>query len=606
MVNLRDIKVEFGGTPLFQDLSLQINDGDRIGLVGANGVGKTTLLKIICGLATPTEGEVEVSKFSTFGYLPQEGVIFSGRTLWEEMMSVFHTITELFKEREKIEKELCKNSKIERLLKRYGNIESKIQQLNGYTVENRIEKILTGLGFKEIDYKKNVETFSGGWEMRIALGKLLLSEPNCLLLDEPTNYLDIESITWFENWLDNFAGTIVMVSHDRYFMDRIVKKIAELESGVLTLYHTNFAGYTEEKKKRRELLLKAYTNQQKEIARIQSFIAKSRANVKKAKIVKSREKLLNRMERIVIPPTPKKVRFEFSTIPHYGKKVMELKGISKSYGNKRVLSNIDLLIGRGEKIAVVGVNGAGKTTLLKIMAGVLHPDGGERWVSQRTHRGYFAQRTLEMLNPQNTVLGELAESYPDETPGRLRNLLGMFLFSEDDVFKPVSVLSGGEKTRLAIAKTLLHPSNLLILDEPTNHLDLQGREVLEKVLKNYDGTIIFVTHDRYIIDRIASKIVELSDHKFKIYHGNYTDYLSKKSQVPKPRQKKVKRKTLNEIEKLIEEKENRISELGAMLSELSLHSKRVKGCVAERKSLQKKVEKLWKEWEEIVQVKETS
>jgi ATP-binding cassette subfamily F protein 3 len=617
MITLHNIGIEFQGIPLFKNISWSIGDNARIGLIGANGSGKTTLLRIIAGEINPDEGTVVKDKKSKIGYLPQENVTFLGRTLYEEMLSVFESVNQLFETKKLIEAKFSKldhNSlEFQELLEKYGEIEEKINKIDGYNIENRIEKILNGLGFSHTDWHKPTETFSGGWEMRIALGKLLLQDPDCLLLDEPTNFLDIESIVWLEKYLKGFQGSIILVSHDRYFMDRLINKIAEIEFGKLTLYSTNYSGYIKEKEKRREIILKAYKNQQKEIARIKLFIEKFRANAKRAKLVKSREKMLSRMKIITLPPNPKKIKFRFSPIPRSGDKVLELKNVSKSYGTKKVFENISLLVRRGERIAIIGANGKGKTTLAKILAGVLEPTKGERKVGTNVQIGYFAQRTLEMLNPENTVLEELQISAPQETEDRLRTFLGAFLFSDDDVFKYVKVLSGGEKTRLAIAKILINPVNLLILDEPTNHLDLTGRQVLESALKEYTGTIILITHDRSIIDSIANKVIEVDKGTIETYLGNYTDYINSKEKKESSITKKVQKnkimreknklelsKKCKELEKKIEKKENKKRALESLFLGKSSNFKR-ETAIDKYNTIKKELEALYEEREELLQ-----
>lgn len=623
MIRLSNISIEFQGKYLFKSLSWQVGDREKVALIGPNGVGKTTLLKIIARLVEPDEGSVEISKYSTLGYLPQEGITFAGKTLYQEMLSVFDNVKALFREKEQIEEDLARlpadSQRHEELIKRYGELQDEIDKKEGYTIENRIECILSGLGFNRDDWHKLTETFSGGWEMRIALGKLLLQEPTCLLLDEPTNYLDIESIAWLENYLKSFTDTIILTSHDCYFMDKIVDKVAELENGILTEYHTNFSNYLIEKEKRKELLLAAHKQQQKEIARIKTFIDRFGARKDTARRVKSRERMLAKVKEIAVPPIPKKIKFEFPTPPHCGHKVLELKGVSKGYDGRPVFDNVNLLIEKHDRIAVVGVNGAGKSTLLKILAGVLEPSEGKRILGKNVHIGYFAQRSLDMLNPNNTVLSELRAVAPMEQEGKLRNLLGAFLFSGDNVFKSVEVLSGGEKTRLAIAKILLKPSNLLILDEPTNHLDFSGREVLSNALKAYKGTIVMVTHDRSLIDQIAHKVIEVKDGKIKLYLGNYTDYIERKKQEVKTDEKskvfslkgKKKRKMtaqqrdeksfirkeLNRLENLIKEKEKRVSELKNMLvdPELFYDRDKVDSYISEYNDLKGEIEKLYEE-----------
>ncbi|HID93140.1 MAG TPA: ABC transporter ATP-binding protein [bacterium (Candidatus Stahlbacteria)] len=630
MIRLSNITIGFQGKYLFKSLSWQVGDGEKVALIGPNGVGKTTLLKIIAGLIEPDAGNVEISKYSTFGYLPQEGITFAGRALYQEMLSVFDDVTALFREKEQIEEELARlpvdNPRHETLIKRYGELQDEIDKKEGYTVENRIARILSGLGFNQVDWHKLTETFSGGWEMRIALGKLLLQEPTCLLLDEPTNYLDIESIAWLENYLKSFPGTIILTSHDRYFMDKIVEKIAELENGTLTEYHTNFSNYVLEKEKRRESLLAAHKQQQKEIAKAKTFVARFGARKDTARRVKSRERMLAKVKEIAVPKVPKKIKFEFPTPPHCGRKILELKGVSKSYDGRPVFTDVNLLVEKHDRIAVVGVNGAGKSTLLKILAGVLEPSQGKRILAKNVHIGYFAQRSLDMLNPNNTVLSELGAVAPMEQEGKLRSLLGAFLFSGDDVFKSVEVLSGGEKTRLAIAKILLKPSNLLILDEPTNHLDFSGREVLGNALKAYKGTIVMVTHDRSLIDQIAHKVIEVKDGEINLYLGNYTDYIERKKQEvdmgkkfkasflkgkkkrkmarQQMEEKSFIRQELKKIESLIKEKERRVSELENMLADPELFYARYKvdSYISEYNNLKDELEKLCKERKKLAKL----
>jgi ATP-binding cassette subfamily F protein 3 len=624
MVRLSNIGIEFQAKYLFKSLSWQVNDGEKVALVGPNGVGKTTLLKIIAGLIEPDQGDVEISKYSSFGYLPQEGITFAGRTLYQEMMSVFDDIKALFREKEQIEEEFARlpvdSHKHGEIIKRYGELQDEIDKKEGYTIENRIERVLSGLGFSQADWNKPTETFSGGWEVRIALGKLLLQEPTCLLLDEPTNYLDIESIAWLESYLKSFAGTIILTSHDRYFMDKIVGKVVELENGILTEYHTNFSNYLIEKEKRRESLLAAHKQQQKEIAKTKTFIARFGVRKDTARRVKSRERMLAKVREIAVPKTPKKIKFEFPSPPHCGRKMLEIEGVSKSYDGKPVFTDVNLLIENRDRIAVVGVNGAGKSTLLKILAGVLEATQGKRVLAKKVHIGYFAQRSLDMLNPDNIVLGELETVAPMEEQGTLRSLLGAFLFPGDDVFKSVEVLSGGEKTRLAIAKILLQPSNLLILDEPTNHLDFSGREVLSNALKAYQGTIIMVTHDRSLIDQIAHKVIEVKDGKIKLYLGDYTDYINRKKReidtgeisIKGKRKRKIAvqqrdeksfiSKEIKKLESLIKGKEKRLSELKNMLvdPELFYQREKVNSCISEYNDLKDEIEKLQKEREKLM------
>lgn len=621
MIALQNIGIEFSGKWLFKDVSWNIGDEDRVGLIGANGTGKTTLLRIIAEHIHPDSGNLIKSKDLSIGYLPQESVTFAGRTLYDEMMSVFEPVKLLLKEKESIETRLgdfnAGSREYIELTKEHGEIEERIRMADAYTIENRVEKVLSGLGFMQSDWQKQTETFSGGWEMRIALGKLILGNPNYLLLDEPTNFLDIESIIWLENHLKTFKGAIVCVSHDRYFMDRLVKKVVEVEFGKLTSYSHNYSGYIKEKEKRRETIIKAYEEKQAEIARIKLFIEKFRANASKAKLVKSREKMLEKMEVIDLPMNARKLKFVFSPIPRAGDKVLELKNIGMQYGDKKVFGNVNCLITRGEKLAAVGVNGAGKTTLAKIIAGALNPGTGERKIGANVHIGYFAQKTLDLLTPGNTVLEELKIAAPMELEGKLRTFLGCFLFSGDDVFKQVKVLSGGEKTRLALAKILITPVNFLILDEPTNHLDLAGREMLEEALKSYHGTIVLVTHDRAVIDGIANKIIEVAGGIIRTYTGNYSDYMAEKFGEPK-KENKIHRKVAENakstkedpiekkarLEQVIERKEKRRADIEKLILEPGIYTNagKSRSLQVEYKGIQKELEKLYEEVEKISEV----
>ncbi len=626
MVKLHDIGVNFGGDFLFRGLSWHIADQDRVGLVGRNGTGKTTLLRVIAGITRPDEGEATSSKGTTFGYLPQEEVTLRGKSLWSEAMASLEPVLKLRNEQQHIERilESCasRNSRTERLLKRYSELQERFEDSEGYSLEVKVKKVLQGLGFKPEEWHRPTDTFSGGWQMRIALAKLLLASPDVLLLDEPTNHLDIESMRWLEEYLDDFPGVLVIVSHDRYFMDRVVSRISELENGSLSTYVANFSAYLVEKEKRREALLAAHKNQQKKIAQMRVFIERFRANQSKAQLVKSREKMLEKMEKITLPSRPKPVRFSFPKSPRCGRRVLELRGVQKSYGENVVFENVDLLIERGDRIAVLGVNGAGKSTLLRIMAGVEPASRGNLYTDHKVLLHYFAQITADQLSPDHTVLGELEDVAHPEMRSQLRNLLGRFLFFGDAVFKQVKVLSGGEKARLAIAKSLLSPSNLLLLDEPTNHLDLQGREVLGSALKAYDGTIVLVTHDRHLIDQIANKVVEIEDGRVRTYLGNYSDYSYRKareiaeaSPVEEPRRmgKKDRRrlrareraeesgrlKEMARLESLIEERESRLSELNTLLSDPKLYSDgmRVRSLVIEHRAARAELEGLYHDWE---------
>lgn len=534
MIQLSDITVSFGDRKLFAGLNWNIGLNERIALVGPNGAGKTTLFKVALGLMASTSGGLACSRGLRTGYLPQEEVVLSGRTVLEEAMSVFsdqHSIQAEIDELSGLMSSMAQDDpELPAVVDRYGELHHAFEGFDGYLLETRARSVLQGLGFTLADLGQPVENFSGGWQMRIALAKLLLEEPSYLFLDEPTNHLDIESMDFLEGYLKSFRGTMVVISHDRYFIDRTIKKIYELELGRLSLYHTNYSGYLEEKEKRRELLIKQKEEQDKEIEHLKEFVARWRGNFIKRAMVHSREKMLERLksERIEIPQSRRSFRLGLPEAPHCGRRMLELSNVSKSYGDISVLENIDFQVEKGHKIGLLGVNGAGKTTLLKMMAGVEEVTTGQKTLYPNVTIAYYAQHTAEMLDSGKTVMEQAESVIPTETPGRVRTILGAFLFSGDDIYKPVKVLSGGEKARLALCCTLLLPANLLIMDEPTNHLDLKGKEVLEQALREFNGTVVLVTHDRYIIDQVVDTIIEVADQAIKVYPGNYSDYLYKK------------------------------------------------------------------------------
>ena len=536
MIQLSNITVSFGDTDLFRGIGWNIGLNERIALVGPNGAGKTTLFRIALGLQQPTGGERAFSRKMRMGYLPQEDVVLSGRSVLAEALSVFADRHAMRDEAEELSRLMAAtppdDPELPAMVERYGELHHLFEGADGYQLENRAQSVLQGLGFAERDFDRPVETFSGGWQMRLALAKLLLEEPSYLFLDEPTNHLDIESMDYLEGFLRTFKGTMAIISHDRYFIDRTIKKVYELELGRLSVYHANYSGYLAEKEKRRELLAKQQAEQDREIEHVKAFIARWKGSFTKRHMVTSREKMLEKLlaARVEIPKTTKSFRLNLPEPPHAGRFLIELTDVAKFYGDQPVFQHADLAIEHGRKIGLVGVNGAGKTTLLKILAGVEPTSSGVKTVMPQTKFAYFAQQTAEMLDPAKTVYESVEEIIPRETPGKIRSILGSFLFPGDDVFKQVSVLSGGEKARLALCRTLLLPANLLIMDEPTNHLDLAGKQVLEQALREYRGTVILVTHDRYIIDQVVDTIVEVADHRIRIFPGNYSDYIWKKQQ----------------------------------------------------------------------------
>jgi len=631
MVQLENVGVAFRGEYLFRNLTWHLRDGERAGLVGPNGAGKTTLLRILSGLITPDEGTITMTKGTTFGYLPQEEVTMGGVTLYEEVLSARGGVVGLRDEQERIEAELLYaqdgSDEAAALLKRYGELQEEFERRDGYSLKAEVESVLFGLGFREGELKKRTEEFSGGWQMRIALAKLLLENPNVLLLDEPTNHLDLESMTWLEDYLDRYDGTIVTVSHDRYFMDRVAETTAELESGKLSMFPVNYTAYLEEKTRRFESLAVEQKHQQERIEQLERFIERFKAKASKAAQARSKKKALARIERIEMGQGGKALRFEFPAAPRCARRALELIGARKVYGQSEVLRDVDLIVEREDRIAVVGVNGAGKSTLLRILAGAEPLSSGERKSGVKVSLQYFSQRTAEMLSPEKTILEEVESVAPERTVQELRGLLGSFLFSGDDVNKRVRVLSGGEKCRLALAKSMLTPANVLLLDEPANHLDESGRAVFEDALGQYKGAFVIVSHDRYLVDRLARKILLVKDGSIKEYLGNYTDYLWKSSRegvekrngpetAPKRSQREErkeekrrearmrqkayeKKKAVRRVELEIESLEGRAREIEKTLSDPEIYrdGDRVKDLVYEDRELREKLGPLYEKLE---------
>jgi ATP-binding cassette subfamily F protein 3 len=533
MLSVSEISVQFGSKKLFENVSFIVNPKDRIGLVGSNGSGKSTLLKIISGISEPDNGEIALSKHITVGYLPQDGITYSGQSIYDEVYSGAGNIAELQNEIDEINRELAELTDYESdeykdLAETLSELQHKFELLDGYRIKSSIEKILTGLGFSENDFTRLTDEFSGGWQMRIALAKLLLKQPSVLLLDEPTNHLDIESLLWLEEFLKSYSGAIILVSHDKKFLDNITTKTIEIYAGNVTIYSGNYSFYLNERKIRKDLLMKRYENQQRYIKQQERFITRFRYKASKASNVQSRIKLLNKLDRIEIEEEESAINFNFPPATHSGRKVLELKNITKRYGDNLVLEDISLEIERGEKIGLVGNNGAGKSTLARIIRGTEDIQQGTRKLGFQVELEYYSQHQAETLNTETDVLGTLDAVAEGEIRKHLRTILGSFLFKGDDVYKQVSVLSGGEKSRLALARMLLKKSNFLILDEPTNHLDMNSKQVLMNALRKYEGTILIISHDREFLDGIVTKIIEVKNKNIKIYLGNCSYYLQKK------------------------------------------------------------------------------
>ena len=601
MITFNHIHKQFGGRVLFKDCSLQIGARDRIGLIGPNGSGKTTLFRMILGEESMDDGEILIAKGVKIGYLPQEVISFRGNTVLDEVLKSLTNITSLQDKMKILEEELSSiedPKKQEKLAREYGKLQEHYTLLGGYGLEAEAKRILQGLGFMERDFNRFTDELSGGWLMRIALSKILFQSPDLLLLDEPTNHLDLASLIWLENFLVNYPGAIVIISHDRVFLNHLIDRIAEIEGEKIDLYYGDYDHYIEDKVGRREIIEATYKTQQKKIEQTERFIERFRAKNTKSSQVQSRIKMLEKIERIELPKDRREIRFEFPAPKRSAHRVIEIKNLHKNYGETMVYHGIDLTLFRGDKVALVGPNGAGKSTLLKILAGVLDYEKGEVILGKDVTRAYFAQHQFDLLRPENTVYEELLSIATDESQTQLRTLLGAFLFSGDEIEKKISVLSGGEKSRLVLAKMLLKPANLLLLDEPTSHLDIASRNVLEMALKQFQGTICLITHDRHLINQIASKVIEIEQGIPMVYIGNYDDYLYKKQQ-PAGAEKEVKVKVkIEEEEKSIkkkskfmikEEKRKKAQEIDQFRRQLSGLEKRVQ---AAEKSLQEASQKL--------------
>ena len=550
MLQLINLSLAFGGQELFRNLNWHIRQGDRVGLVGPNGAGKTTLFRLLTGRIEPDAGRVQRGRDLSMGYLPQEGIDISGRDLFAETRSALPELTALQQELETIQATLDSADRTpsdtlaqEALLSRYGDLQHRLEELDGFQADAQVAKVLTGLGFHEAQFTARTETFSGGWQMRIALAKLLLQQPDVLLLDEPTNHLDLDSLLWLESYLHKYRGSIVIVSHDRAFLDRMVNRVAALHRSALTEYTGNYSTFERVFEERLESYRKAYDTQQEEIERLTRFINTFRYNARKAPQVQSRVKQLEKMEKLDPPQTvPKGVRFHFPQAPRSGRRVIELQGVSKRYASLSVFENLNLVIERGDRVAVVGVNGAGKSTLSRILSGVEEPTSGSRQLGHQVILDYYAQQQAERLQTNNTVYEEIVREAATDVVPQLRTLLGAFLFSGDAIEKRVAVLSGGEKSRLALAKMLLQASNLLILDEPTNHLDIRTKDIVKEALLQYGGTFVVVSHDRYFLNGLVTKVLELQDGYCTTYPGTFEEFLDRKERQTdsSPRQEQTR------------------------------------------------------------------
>ncbi len=537
MIQLSSAGKRFGPKLLFENLDWLITSRDRVGLVGANGTGKSTLLKILGGLESLDYGSITSARNTTFGYLPQDGLRLEGRTVFAECMSVFADLRAMEQEMEELTHKMAEldhtSAEYQQVADRYQRISGEFHVRDGYALESQVGTVLDGLGFRKEDWTRQTEEFSGGWQMRIALGKLLLSKPNLLLLDEPTNHLDLETRNWLEEYLLQYPYAYVLISHDRYFLDVTVDKIMEIWNKGVHVYSGNYEKYLQQKQERRDSLVAAYKNQRERIEQLEAFINRFRYQATKAKQVQSRIKELEKIERIEVPPDEKTIHFSFPQPKPSGRTVVEASGIAKSYGPKEVFREVSFTIQRADRVALVGVNGAGKSTLIKLLAGIEPLTDGSLKLGHNVEPDYFAQDQYKELDPERRMLDDLSDVAVQKTTSELRGLLGCFLFSDDDAFKPIGVLSGGERNRYALARMLLHPSNFLLLDEPTNHLDMRAKDVLLEALQSYNGTVVFVSHDRYFIDKLATRVFEIGDGRVEVFPGNYEDYLWRKQREPR-------------------------------------------------------------------------
>jgi ATP-binding cassette subfamily F protein 3 len=535
MLSLQNAGKRFGSRVLFLEADWLIRSNEKTALVGANGTGKSTLMKVLAGLETLDYGMMQQTRGMSIGYLPQEGLQLTGRTIFEECLTVFDELRAMEGEIEHAAGQMAEltheSPEYEAAAERYSMLQERFHVLDGYALDAQVGAVLTGLGFVKEDWTRLTDEFSGGWQMRIALAKLLLARPNLLLLDEPTNHLDLETRNWLEGYLKSYPFGYILISHDRYFLDVTIDRTVEIWNKRLTIYQGNYTKYLSQKEERRAQLVAAYKNQREQIEHLEAFINRFRAQATKAKQVQSRIKELEKIERIEIPEEEPVIHFKFPQPPPSGRMVVEAEGLAKSYGAKQVFTNARFSIERGDRVALVGVNGAGKSTLIKLLTGAEAPTSGTVRLGHNVASEYFAQDQYKVLDGDARMLDDISRAAIKVPESALRSLLGCFLFSGDDVFKTLGVLSGGERNRFALARILVSPSNFLLLDEPTNHLDMRTKDVLLDALAAFSGTVVFVSHDRYFIDRLATRVLEVENGAITAYEGTYEDYRRKKEQL---------------------------------------------------------------------------
>ena len=633
MISVNNLSVQFTGTDLFRNVTFNIADHDRVGLVGMNGAGKSTLLKVLCGWQEPESGTLVIASGQTVGYLPQEMVPDAVGSVIEEALTAFSQLDELEREQERMTQEIAERTDYEsaeytRLLERHHEVTERLAVLGGGRRREAAEKVLLGLGFRHDDFERPVAVFSGGWQMRVELAKLLLRHPDFLLLDEPTNHLDIESIQWLENYLQAYTGAVVLVSHDRTFLDNITKRTIEITAGRIYDYKCPYSEYVVQMQERRASQMAQLTNQQRQVAQIEAFIERFRYKATKAKQVQSRVKMLERMEKITVDEvSTESIHFQFPPAPHSGKIVVETKGLGKAYGEHQVFDGVDMLLTSGKKVAFVGRNGEGKTTLAKILVGDINDYTGTYRLGQGVVLGYYAQNQAAMLNLDKTVFETIDDIAQGDIRPKIRTILGSFLFSDDDIDKKVKVLSGGEKARLALAKLLLTPSNLLVLDEPTNHLDMNSKDILKNALLQYAGTLIVVSHDRDFLSGLTDELYEFRDGAVHEFKGDIMEFLEQAKDLKDSKglkdnkdikapsaskqayeQSKEREREHRKLQNVVKQKEEEIEALEQQLSEkdamLASGQAQEASFYEEYQRLKKELERKMEEWEEAVIVAE--